>query len=379
MSAVCGECAARGLLLAGLAGHISTAVDRGASRRARDLLALSDEELAAAVTGSRAAADEALGHSRNHASIRALGRRLEASGCWMLCRHDAHWPGALERLGPAEPRALYGRGDPLLPAAPDAITIVGARRAGAYGREVAEGLGYGLGAAGAVTVSGLALGIDSAAHQGTIRAGAAGLAVLAAAPERAYPRSAAGIYRELIGTSGAVVSELPPGSAVRRWMFPARNRIMAALGEITVVVEAAERSGSLITVEMAIDCSRTVAAVPGPVNSWRSSGTNLLLVEGAVPVRGAADVLEQLHGPGAGLAASAPSGPALAQEEAEVLDAVERGSRNADAVAGELGIGAAACAASLARLELAGYVEADFTGSYSRTLLERPGEGPRRA
>ena len=106
---------------------------------------------------------------------------------------------------------------------------------------------------------------------------------------------------ELIAAGGAVVSELPPGAAVRRWMFPARNRLMAALGELTVVVEAAERSGSLITAEMATDCGRTVAAVPGPVNSWRSSGTNLLLVDGAPPIRGAADVLEHLHGPGAGL------------------------------------------------------------------------------
>ena len=376
MSAVCSECAARGLLLASLAGHISTAVDRAAGRRARDLLALEDDELATAVTGSGAAAAEALAHSRDHGSVRALGRRLEANGCWMICRHDGHWPDALDRLGPAEPRALYGRGDPALAAARDAVTIVGARRAGAYGREVAEALGYGLGAAGALVVSGLALGIDSAVHRGTARAGAAGLAVLAAGPERAYPRSAAGIYRELIAAGGAVVSELPPGAAVRRWMFPARNRIMAALGELTVVVEAAERSGSLITTEMAMDCGRTVAAVPGPVNSWRSSGTNMLLVDGAVLVRGAADVLEHLHGPGAGLAAPVPCGPGLGKQELHVLDAVERGARNADAVAGELGIGAAECAAALARLELAGYLEADFAGSYSRTLLGRAGEGP---
>jgi DNA processing protein len=220
-------------------------------------------------------------------------------------------------------------------------------------------------------VSGLALGIDSAVHRGTARAEAGGLAVLAAGPERAYPRSADGVYRQLIEAGGAVVSELPPGAAVRRWMFPARNRIMAALGELTVVVEAAERSGSLITAEMAMDCGRTVAAVPGPVNSWRSSGTNMLLVDGAAPIRGAADVLEHLHGPGAGLSAPVLRGPVLGAEELGVLDAVERGARNADAVAGDLGIGAARCAAALARLELAGYVEADFAGTYCRTLLGR--------
>ena len=375
-ASICPECAARGLLLAALAGHISTQVDRSAGRRARDLLALADEELAAAVTPTAGAAEEALAHSRDHGVLRALARRLEANGCWMLCRHDRQWPAALDRLGPAEPRAIYGRGDPSLPAAPDPVTIVGARRAGAYGREVAEGLGYGLGAAGALVVSGLALGIDSAVHRGTARAGAAGLAVLAAGPERAYPRSAAGVYRELISAGGAVVSELPPGAAVRRWMFPARNRLMAALGELTVVVEAAERSGSLITAEMAGDCGRVVAAVPGPVNSWRSSGTNHLLVDGATPIRGAADVLEHLHGPGAGAAAAVLRGPALGAEERAVLDAVERGCHNADAVAGELGLGAGPCAAALARLELAGYLEADFAGSYTRTLLERPVQRP---
>ncbi len=372
---VCDECAPRGLLLAALAGHISTVVDRSSGRRARDLLALPDEELAAAVTPGRASVNEALGQSRDPASQRALARRLEANGCWMLCRHDEHWPRALERLGPAEPRAVYGRGDPALAAVEDAVTIVGARRAGSYGREVAEGLGYGLGAAGVLVISGLALGIDSAVHCGTARARAAGLAILAAGPERAYPRSAAGVYRDLIGAGGAVISELPPGAAVRRWMFPARNRLMAAMGQLTVVVEAAERSGSLITAEMAMDCGRTVAAVPGPVNSWRSSGANMLLIDGAAPIRGAADVLEHLHGPGGSQALPPMRGPRLGRQELEVLDAVERGSRNADAVAGELGIGAGACAAALARLELAGYLEADFAGTYVRTLLVRAGEG----
>ncbi len=372
---VCEQCARRGLLLAELAGGISVAVDRRASRRARDLLALDDAALARAVSPGAAAAEHAIERSRDPATLRALAGELEASGCWMLCRHEPGWPVELGRLGEAEPTALFGRGDPAALAAADPITIVGARRASGYGREVAEGLGYGLGAAGAHVVSGLAMGVDSAAHRGAARAGAGGLAVLASSPERPYPRSAASEYRGVIDAGGAVVAELPPGSSVRRWMFPARNRIMAALGGLTIVVEAAERSGSLITAEMAGDCGRQVGAVPGPVNSWRSAGTNALLVDGAVPIRDAADALEQLLGPGAGEVAREVTGPDLGPVEGRLLDAIERGAATADGLAAELGLDGPTCAAALARLELAGYVGIDFAGTLARTLLPRPRGG----
>jgi DNA processing protein len=375
----CPECWPRGVLLCRLAGHIGRSVDRGAGRRARDLLALGDRQLAAAVAGEASAA-ELVAASRSPESLRSLERSLEASGCWMICRHDRVWPDALGRLGDAEPRALFGRGDPALleglGRSGGAATIVGARRAGAYGREVAEALGYGLASAGVRVVSGLALGIDAAAHEGCVRADEPAVAVLAGGPERAYPRSAARLYRELIAGGGAIVSELPPGSTIRRWMFPARNRIMAAAGEITVVVEAAERSGSLITAEMAADCGRAVGAVPGPVNTWRSSGTNLLLVDGAVPIRGAGDVLEHLFGAGAWAEAT---GPRLGERELIVLDAVESGATTPDAIATAAGRTAPACAASLARLELAGYVEVDVAGRSSRTLLRPPAKGGGRA
>ncbi len=165
-------------------------------------------------------------------------------------------------------------------------------------------------------------------------------------------------------------------------MFPARNRVMAALGGITVVVEAAERSGSLITAEMALDCGRSVGAVPGPVNSWRSSGANALLVDGAVPVRDAADVLEHLHGPGAGSGAwRRDRGRWIATRTSALLDAIERGAGTADALASEHGDRRPpVCAAALARLELAGYVEVDFAGAITRTLLRRRrGAGARAA
>lgn len=371
----CERCAPRGLLLAELAEGISVAVDNRAGRRARDLLALDDLALALAVTPDEETARRAVERSHEPAMLRTLVAGLEASGCWMLCRHDERWPAALALLAESEPRALYGRGDPSAVSASDPVTVVGARRAGAYGREVAESIAFGLASAGVGIVSGLAMGIDSAAHRGAARAGEGGLGVLAAGPERPYPRLATAEYRGLVGAGGAIVSELPPASPVRRWMFPARNRLMAALGRITIVVEAAERSGSLITAEMAADCGRSVGAVPGPVNSWRSAGANALLVDGAVPVRGAADVLEHLYGPGAGAAAAVRSGPQLSDGDGTLLDAIERGAATADALATELRVDGPSCAAGLARLELAGYVEVDFAGSITRTLLERAGRG----
>jgi DNA processing protein len=374
VSGVCEECAPRGLLLERLAANIDVAVDRRRGSRALDMLALDNDELAAAVTPDAARASEALAWAAAPEAFRALGRRLETTGCWMTCRHSSGWPGEFERLGSAAPWALYGRGEQgTLLGRHDPVTVVGARRASAYGREVAEGLGFGLSSAGALVVSGLALGIDSAAHEGCVKAGGPGLAVLAASPDRAYPQRASRLYRDLVGAGGAVVAELPPGAALRRWMFPSRNRVMAALGELTVVVEAAERSGSLITTEMAADCGRLVAAVPGPVNSWRSSGTNMLIVDGAVPVRDAADVLDHLHGAlPAGSVGRVPRGPALEAQDRLALDAVERGADSADAVAAGAGLTGAEAAGALSRLELAGYVAVDFAGRCSRTTLMQP-------
>ncbi len=139
----------------------------------------------------------------------------------------------------------------------------------------------------------MALGIDSAAHEGALDAAANTIAVLACGPDVPYPRSRRGLHDRL-GARAAVVSELPPGATPYRWAFPARNRLIAALAQMVVVVEAAERSGSLITADIGISLGRDVAAVPGSAVSWRCSGTNQLLREGATFVRDAVDVLDSL-------------------------------------------------------------------------------------
>ena len=177
------------------------------------------------------------------------------------------------------------------------MAIVGTRNPSPYGREVAHSLGRGLGAAGVPVVSGLALGIDATAHRGCLAGGGLPVAVLACGPDVAYPRRHRALHRDVCAR-GAVLSELPPGVQPFRWSFPARNRIMAGLARMTVVVEAADPSGSLITSDFARDLGRSVAAVPGHVTARMARGTNGLLRDGAVPVTGPADVLDELFGAG---------------------------------------------------------------------------------
>jgi DNA processing protein len=169
------------------------------------------------------------------------------------------------------------------------VTIVGARRASAYGREVARALSAELTGAGLLVVSGMAFGIDACAHRGALEAGRT-VAVLGCGPDVAYPAAHRSLWRR-IQENGLVLSELPPGTGAWRWSFPARNRIIAALAGITVVVEAAERSGSLVTAEIARKLGRALGAVPGPVSARTSAGANDLLADGASLIRNAEDVL----------------------------------------------------------------------------------------
>lgn len=367
----CPSCLSRALLLSGLAAHIEKSVDGRAGERARDLLALSDEELAAAVAPNRAG--QALGKARDRAAHDTVLAALEATGCWSTCPHAPSFPAAFAALGASGPRALFGAGARIGLTTLDpgrAATIVGSRRAGPYGREVAHELARLLAGAGIDVISGMALGVDSAAHEGALAGGGRTVAILGAGAERPYPRSRRHLY-ERIRTGGMAISELPPGSPTFRWMFPARNRLMAALAEVTVVVEAAERSGSLITAEMAIESGRQVGAVPGPVNSWRSSGCNKLLAEGAAVIRDARDVLELLLGPGASM--TVEGGRNLDEREREALEAVEGGAATAGAVAVATGLESGMVQAALGALERAGYVRSGPTGRYSRTALGHPG------
>jgi DNA processing protein len=171
-----------------------------------------------------------------------------------------------------------------------AVAIVGARACSGYGASVARNLGRELAAAGLVVVSGLARGVDGEAHRGALDAGGATVAVLGCGIDRDYPAAHADLARRIAET-GLVVSEYAPGIEPAPWRFPARNRIVAGLAAATVVVEARERSGALITADLALEEGREVFAVPGEITSALSAGANALLKLGASPLTCAADVL----------------------------------------------------------------------------------------
>ena len=368
---LCDRCLRRSYLLSRLAPHIerSAAVERP-GRRAPELLALDDEVLVDAVGGSRA---KAILAAHDGADAGELRRRVAASGCWAVCRHAGGYPAALRDLGGEAPAALFGRGalDVVRSFDPDAaVTIVGARRATAYGLGVGEELARMVGGAGLVVVSGLANGIDSRAHEGALDGGGRTIAVLGGGADVPYPRRQARVYRRIHAEGSAVVSELPPGTASFRWCFPARNRLMAALSRFTVVVEAAERSGSLITATMALELGRDVGAVPGPVNAWLSAGTNQLLADGAEVVRDAQDVLDHLLG--AGRCNVREPGPEIDAELREILARVEGGEATCDVIALARGRPPHEVSSALARLELLGYLTSDHSGRYSRTPLAAP-------
>jgi DNA processing protein len=260
----------------------------------------------------------------------------------------------LERLPPLldaihdPPGGLFVRGeaDCELLGLP-AVAIVGARSCSGYGSAVARLLGRELAAAGLVVVSGLARGIDGEAHRGALEAGGTTVAVLGCGIDRDYPAAHAELARQ-VAERGLVVSEYAPGVEPAPWRFPARNRIVAGLCAATVVVEARERSGALITADLALEEGREVFAVPGEITSCLSAGSNALLHLGATPLTRAGDVLESF-----GLSAE-PAVVELGGTAATVLAALSAGAARTDELVRVTGLGAGEVGAALSELELAG-------------------------
>lgn len=304
---------------------------------------------------------------------------------WRLRAGDLGYPASLADLDGSLP-LLHGAGRLSVVTGLDhdsTVTIVGARRASSYGLRTAERLARELAAAGVVVVSGLAIGIDAAAHRGAIGGGGTTVAVLANGPDVIYPPRHGSLYERIL-EHGAVLSEYPPGTVARRGFFPARNRLMAALAKVVVIVEAAQPSGSLITADEAARVGRTVGAVPGSVEARIAVGSNALLAEGAHVIRDARDVLDLLFGVGAvapGSGVRPPNGPESSRERLGpeldealrlVLDLVETGAATVDAVAVGAAIAPREAAIALARLELAGYVSANPMGGFARAALRAP-------
>jgi len=225
----------------------------------------------------------------------------EAAGARLAVLGDPHYPALLNAID-TPPPALWIRGDPDIFQRP-AVAVVGARNASAAGLRTARGLARDLGRAGRIVVSGLARGIDAAAHEAALDTGT--VAVLAGGIDRVYPPENAGLA-ERIAECGALISECEPGIEPTGRHFPKRNRLIAGLARGVVLIEAATRSGSLITARYALDQGREVMACPGSPEDPRSSGCNALIRDGAALIRSAEDVLEVLAAP-----------PGLAEEGAE--------------------------------------------------------------
>ncbi|WP_426447121.1 DNA-processing protein DprA [Paenibacillus sp. S-38] len=211
-------------------------------------------------------------------------------GISCITRWDEEYPELLREM-PDAPWVLYARGDVLL-LKRDCIAMVGTRTPTAYGRAAAEGLSEGLSAAGFCVVSGMARGIDSCAHLGALKAQGGTIAVLGCAIDEIYPPENKGLYYRM-AEHALLVSEYPVGTKSHPGLFPQRNRIIAGLSLGVVVVEAALRSGSLITADQALEASRDVFAVPGPISSPKSQGTLSLLKQGAKLVSSAEDIVEE--------------------------------------------------------------------------------------
>lgn len=307
------------------------------------------------------------------AGLAAALEWLEAPGHDLLTLADPDFP-ALLRQTPGAPCALFLRGDRSLLGQPH-FAIVGSRNPTPQGAENAMAFAEHLAACGLVICSGLAAGIDAAAHRGALAAGAPTTAVLGCGPDRIYPPANAALARQ-IAAAGLIVSEFLPGTRPLRANFPRRNRVISGLSLGVLVVEAATRSGSLITARLAGDQGREVFAIPGSIHNPLARGCHALIRQGAVLVETAADILAEL-GPLAGVAtAPQASTPALATaleaapgadgDYRKLLNALAHDPAGVDALAERTGLTAAEVSSMMLILELQGAVESLPGGRFAR-------------
>ncbi len=296
---------------------------------------------------------------------------IRAKGIQRACRdlgvrpwsYDSSlYPETLRSIA-CPPPVLYTVGHPS-PLTRPAVAIVGSRRCSEYGKWAARTLGRGLSAAGVCVISGMAFGVDAAAHEGALRGPGGTVAILGSGPERATPASLGRLYRRIAGEQ-LVLSEFPPGTTPKPAYYPRRNRVVAGLSRGVLVVEAASRSGALITAREALAQGREVLAVPGPIDSATSAGTNRLLQQGATPVTGCEDVLAMLGelpfpatAPADGRGGDAP--------DDRLVGALASGMAGVDELMERTGLPLVEVRAALLRLRLAGAVRACGGDRYCR-------------
>jgi len=292
-------------------------------------------------------------------------RRLGEAGIAVVRRGETGYPEHLADL-PDAPDLVFVRGE--LPSMPG-VAVVGTRRCTSYGRRIAGEYGRAIAEAGWVLVSGLARGVDGAAHSGTVSAGGVGVAVLGSGIDVMYPREHADLARQLLENGGAVISESPPGTPPEAWRFPPRNRIISGLAVAVVVVEATVKGGALITAESALVHGRQVFAVPGDISRASSAGCNLLIRDGAFPVHDPDDLIESLElvlGPGSRTGRKQASAE-LSDSDIRLIELVEAGANDLDTLMARGVGGPGEILAALGRLELLGVVSTDGSGRYLPT------------
>ncbi|WP_141940148.1 DNA-processing protein DprA [Microbacterium sp. SLBN-154] len=284
------------------------------------------------------------------------------AGVQLLVPGDPSWPTAVDDLGSHRPVCLWVRGSvALLRPAGAAVALVGARAATAYGEHVAGELAADLAASGATVVSGAAYGIDGAAHRAALTVGGATVAFLAGGADRAYPTGHSHLIDRIAG-SGAIISEAPCGAAPTKWRFLQRNRLIAAMSDATVVVEAGWRSGSLNTAGHAASLGRPLGAVPGPITSTASAGCHRLMREYDARCITSADDVRELLGWEDGTLLAAVSGDRT-DRTTRVIDALSvRTEKDLAQIARSAGLAPAEVEAELGILALSGGVERGMVG-----------------
>lgn len=307
------------------------------------------------VAGISPAMAEAMRRFPRAQALRDDRARVARAGVRVIVWGDADYPARLQEIASAPP-VLYLRG--ALEAEEPAIAIVGARHATAYGETVARELAAELSRRGLTVVSGLARGIDAAAHRGALEAGGRTLAVLGSGLDHIYPPEHAGLAAE-VAAHGALLSEFPLGTAPLRLHFPRRNRIISGLSLGVIVVEAGVGSGALITAHHALEQGREVFAVPGRVHARYSEGCNRLIKAGAKLVETWEDVLSELAPQLRGRAPqrpAAPPPPALTAAERRVFDLLAEGPLHIDALIVRADLAGGRVASALVGLEMKGLV-----------------------
>lgn len=298
--------------------------------------------------------------------------RLEREQIAFVLYEDAEYPALLREISDP-PYALFIRGNADLGNL-EGAAIVGTRRNTAYGRHVARWIGEELGRAGIPVVSGLAGGIDAITHEAAHAVGGRCVAVIGSGVDNAsiYPRTNVGLAMRILESGGSVVSELPLGTQPLRYHFPMRNRILSGVSRITVVVEAAEKSGSLITAFQALEQNRDVFAVPGPITNEQSKGANKLLGLGAIPCTSPEDLIARFTAPPCTGRCTAPPRIADLTDEDRAFLHLLGEPRHVDEIGREMGCSSADVASRIVRLELRGFVAAQGGNIYVRTPSSSP-------